>query len=92
MSDGRFKPDADTRERARRAGRASAEARRRRKREQLTLESVEAAFGPLETLEDAQKRLERLGVWAARLDCCPEALQGRSCEASKSGSRLTTRS
>jgi hypothetical protein len=30
----------------------------------LNIDEVEAAFGQLETLEDAQRRLERLGVWA----------------------------
>jgi hypothetical protein len=34
-------------------------------RARLTLDKVEAAFGPLDTLEDAQRRLERLCVWAA---------------------------
>ena len=34
-------------------------------RNRLTLDRVEAAFGPLEAIADAQRRLERLGVWAA---------------------------
>ncbi len=38
---------------------------RRRAREKLDLEKVEAAFGRLETLEDAERRLERLCTWAA---------------------------
>lgn len=42
------------------AGKASGRARRG-----LTLEQVEAAFGQLSTVEDAQRRLERLGVWCA---------------------------
>ena len=42
------------------AGKASGRARRG-----LTLEQVEGAFGSLGTVEDAQRRLERLGVWAA---------------------------
>jgi hypothetical protein len=50
---------------ARLAALKSAESRRAKKREKLTLESVEVAFGSLETLEDAQRRLERLGVWSA---------------------------
>ncbi len=29
------------------------------------MEQVEAAFGQLDTVEDAQRRLERLGVWCA---------------------------
>ena len=44
------------------AGRASGAARRSNR---LTLDKVEAAFGPLETVDDAQRRLERLGVWCA---------------------------
>lgn len=31
----------------------------------LTLARVEAEFGPLQTLTDAQRRLDRLSVWAA---------------------------
>ncbi len=31
----------------------------------LTLEQVESALGPLETEQDAKRRLERLGVWCA---------------------------
>jgi HAMP domain-containing protein len=34
-------------------------------RNRLTLDKVEAAFGSLKTVEDAQRRLERLGTWAA---------------------------
>ncbi|UCG87927.1 MAG: hypothetical protein JSW71_05120, partial [Gemmatimonadota bacterium] len=52
-------------EEARAAGRESGRARKAKAREKLNLANVEAAFGPLETIEDAQRRLERLGVWAA---------------------------
>ena len=45
-------------EAGRKGGKAKAKAR-------LSLEKVEEAFGPLETIEDAQRRLERLGVWSA---------------------------
>jgi len=50
-----------SREEAREAGRKGGKAPGRK----LTLERVEAAFGLLVTIEDAQRRLERLGVWAA---------------------------
>jgi hypothetical protein len=52
--------------RARELAKRSAAVRRAnaKAREKLTLEAVEAAFGPLETLEDGQRRLERIGVWA----------------------------
>ena len=50
------------RERARELGKRSGAARRSLK---LNLSRVEAAFGPLEAIQDAQRRLERLGVWAA---------------------------
>ena len=30
-----------------------------------SVDRVEEAFGPLQTIEDAQRRLERIGVWAA---------------------------
>ena len=38
---------------------------RAKARNRLTLAKVEAAFGALETIDDAQRRLERLCVWAA---------------------------
>ena len=46
------------REIGRKGGKASGKAR-------LTLDRVEEAFGSLGTVEDAQRRLERLGVWAS---------------------------
>jgi hypothetical protein len=47
---------------ARQAGRKGGRAKGRTR---LTLDKVEEAFGPLDRLEDAQRRLERLGVWSA---------------------------
>ena len=44
---------------AREAGKRSGKARQR-----LTLTQVEAELGSLVTLEDAQQRLDRIGVWA----------------------------
>ena len=55
MSDGRFTKDT-----ARQAGATGGRAKKR-----LSLTDVEAAFGQLNTVEDAQRRLERLGVWAS---------------------------
>ena len=56
-------------ERARELGKKSARARaankEKRQRETLSLERVESEFGVLVTLGDAQRRLERLGVWCA---------------------------
>ena len=49
-----------TKETARTAGRKGGQVKQR-----LHLEEVEHAFGQLTTIEDAQRRLERLGVWAA---------------------------
>ncbi len=49
-----------TSENAAEHGRRGGLARRR-----LSLNDVEAAFGQLDTVEDAQRRLERLGVWAS---------------------------
>jgi hypothetical protein len=43
-----------------RGGRASAKARQK-----LTLERVEAELCPLATLDDAMRRLDRIGLWAA---------------------------
>ncbi len=43
---------------AREAGKRSGKARRR-----LTLERVEEELGPLETIADAMRRLDRLGLW-----------------------------
>ncbi len=43
---------------AREAGKRSGKARRR-----LTLERVEEELGPLETVDDAMRRLDRLGLW-----------------------------
>jgi len=34
-----------------------------RHRARLTLERVEAELGPLETVDDAMRRLDRLGLW-----------------------------
>ena len=53
MTDGRF-----TSETGRKAGKASA-------RRKLTLDRVEQEFGPLETVDDAKRRLDRIGIWAA---------------------------
>ena len=36
-----------------------------RQRSRLSVARVEEAFGELQTLDDAQRRLERIGVWAA---------------------------
>ncbi len=36
-----------------------------RQRSRLSLDRVEEAFGELQTLDDPERRLERLGVWAA---------------------------
>ena len=36
-----------------------------RSRKKLTMEMVEEAFGQLVTLEDAMRRLDKLGVWTA---------------------------
>lgn len=49
-----------TSENAAEHGRRGGLARRR-----LSLNDVEAAFGQLDTVEDAMRRLERLGVWAS---------------------------
>ena len=57
MSNGQF-----TKETAQQAGARGARAKKARR---LTLEQVEEAFGQLDTVEDAQRRLERLGVWAS---------------------------
>ena len=43
-----------------RGGRASGETRKR-----LSLARVERELGPLETVEDAMRRLDRLGLWIA---------------------------
>ena len=51
-----------TTERAKELGRLSGKARKV-KAERLTLERVEAELGPLETVEDAMCRLDRLGLW-----------------------------
>jgi hypothetical protein len=47
-------------ERARGLGRRSGQTRRK-----LTLDRVEQELGPVETEQDAKRRLERLGVWCA---------------------------
>ena len=57
MSSGRFDP-----KRAREAGQKGGRAKARRK---LTLDRVEAEFGDLDTLEDAQRWLRLVGTWAA---------------------------
>lgn len=46
------------RELGRRGGRVSAHRRRK-----LTVDDIEEAFGPLDTLEDAMRRLDKLSVW-----------------------------
>lgn len=48
------------RELGRRGGKASGKARAK-----LTLERVERELGPLDSLEDAQRWLRRLGLWGA---------------------------
>ena len=58
---------------AKAAGKRSGAARKR-----LTLEDVETAFGMLDSLEDAQRRLERLGVWAAA-GLLPGSVAGAAC-------------
>ena len=50
-----------TKETARREGAKGGKAKARTK---LTLTQVEAELGVLTTLEDAQRRLDRIGVWA----------------------------
>ncbi len=52
-----------TPERASELAKISHERRKARKREVLTLERVEAELGPLETVDDAMRRLDRLGLW-----------------------------
>jgi hypothetical protein len=52
------------REVGRRGGIRSGEVRRHRKRK-LTLEDVERGLGPLESLDDAQRWLRQVGIWAA---------------------------
>ena len=52
-----FTPGDKARAAGQRGGNATA-------RKTLTVERAEAAFGPLDTVEDAQRRLERLSVWA----------------------------
>lgn len=54
-SDGRFTPET-----GRKAGRRGGRARRK-----LNLERVETELGPLETIEDAMRRLDRLNIWIA---------------------------
>ncbi len=51
---------AFTKETARRQGAKGGRAKARRK---LTLERVEEELGPLETVDDAMRRLDRLGLW-----------------------------
>lgn len=55
------RPFAD-RERAREAGRKGGRARARKR---LTLDRVEEEFGPLDTPDDAKRRLDVLGRWIA---------------------------
>ena len=57
MSDGRFTKGT--------AQQAGAKGGRAKQAKHLSLEQVEQAFGSLVTVEDAQRRLERLGVWAS---------------------------
>lgn len=51
-----------TPERAREAGRRSARARRAKS---LNFERVQAELGPLQTRQDARRRLDRLSLWLA---------------------------
>ncbi len=51
---------AFTKETARRQGAKGGRAKARRK---LTLARVEAELGPLATIDDAMRRLDRLGLW-----------------------------
>ena len=51
---------AFTKETARRQGAKGGRAKARRK---LTLERVEEELGPLKTIDDAMRRLDRLGLW-----------------------------
>ncbi len=53
------------RERAKEAGVRSGEARRRKAQERLTADRVLEELGPLETVDDAMRRLDRLNVWIA---------------------------
>lgn len=39
--------------------------KREQRHAELDVESIEAQFGALETVEDAQRRLERLSVWCS---------------------------
>jgi hypothetical protein len=61
----------------RESGKRSGQARKR-----LLLSDVEAELGPLLSVEDAQRRLERLGVWAASglLSGSQAGAAVRSCE------------
>ena len=53
------------RDRASEMGRKSGQARRAKARQKLTLDRVEVELGPLDTVEDAMRRLDRLGLWIA---------------------------
>ena len=53
-----------TRDTARQAGQKSGIARRDKPKEALSLERVQQELGRLETIEDAQRRLDLIGVWS----------------------------
>ena len=52
-------------ERAKEAGKRSGEARRRKAQERLTADRVLEELGPLETVDDAMRRHDRLNMWIA---------------------------
>ncbi|MCH7876331.1 MAG: hypothetical protein IH965_13675 [Gemmatimonadetes bacterium] len=62
MSDHR---SALTSDRARELAAMSAAVRRAKAQQRLTLRRVEAELGSLETIEDAMRRVDRLGLWIA---------------------------
>ena len=66
---------------AREAGKRSGQARYK-----LTLAQVEAELGTLDTREDAQRRLDRIGVWALS-GLLPGSVAGQRSGASRFGSR-----
>ena len=53
-----------TRDTARQAGQKSGIARRDKPKEALSLERVQQELGRLEPIEDAQRRLDLIGVWS----------------------------
>ena len=50
-------------ETAKGAGKRSGEARRRKARDRLTPDRLLEEFGPLETVDDAMRRLDRINTW-----------------------------